>query len=120
MGAIWVATGEMQNALDAAALAGANTVSIQLEIDKYGTIYSQRLVADPYRADSDARSTLQANVAHSGVSVTSVTVTLAGTKVTVSSTFSVPTSLLAAFSGVPPRVSLTRSASADCAALPIP
>lgn len=117
LGRLWVACGEVQKALDAAALAGANTVSVQLEVDRYGTVYSQQFVTDPYRADADARSTLEANISHAGATVTNVSVTINGTKVSVAATFDVPMSLLAAWASAPPRVTLTRSASADCTVL---
>jgi len=114
-GKVYLAAGEVQKALDAAALAGANTMSVWVEIDRYGHIYGQTVMPDPVRADADARSTFQANTQLlNTITVKDLSVAVEGSKVTVSATFEVPTSLIAAWASVPPKITLTRRASADC------
>lgn len=119
-GRVWLIAGEIQRALDAAALAGAQTVTVYVEVDKYGTVYRYEFISDPFSADSDARETFDQNTADlKDTSISWLDVVLDGTRVTVTSEFEVPTFLLRAFTTIPPKIRLTRQASADCVAIPL-
>jgi Flp pilus assembly protein TadG len=119
-GRLWVAAGEIQRALDAAALAGANTTTVYVEIDKYGNIYNYLIETDPYEAEADAIGTFDYNTqGFTDTTIASVTVVVDGTKVTVTSEFEVPTFLLRAFAPYPQTIRLKRSASAECTIVPL-
>jgi len=121
-GRLWVAAGDIQRALDAAALAGAYTTNVYVEIDRYGNIYNILFETDPYEAEAEAIGTFGYNTQGlTDTTITSVNVVVDGTKVTVTSEFEVPTFLLRAFAPYPQTIRLRRSASADCTViLPTP
>lgn len=120
LGRIWVLRGEVQRALDAAALAGASNVTVYVEIDKYGNIYDYFVEPDPVRAEADARDTFALNTSNlKDVTIDTVTVTIEDTKVTVTSNFRVKGILLPAFIPSAASIDMQLSASADCTLVPL-
>lgn len=119
IGKVWLTVGEIQRALDASALAGANTMTVYVYVDKYGTVYSYEVESDPVRAYADAHDTFMVNTSGlQGINILRLDITIEGSKVTMTTEFEVLTSLLSAFGSIPPKVQLTRRASAVCTVVP--
>lgn len=61
MGRIWLYSGGLQNATDAAALAGAATAYVRMEVDGLGNVYSQELLLDPFVTETESKNVFYAN-----------------------------------------------------------
>ncbi len=69
LGVAWVhhVRGQLQRAVDAAALAGAGTARVWREVDALGTVYSVRVVCDPEWAEGESKRCLDENLKEMGV-----------------------------------------------------
>ncbi|KXG74308.1 hypothetical protein AN618_23540 [Fervidicola ferrireducens] len=63
MGRTWLYSGGLQNAIDAAALAGAAAAYVRMEVDGLGNVYSQELLLDPFVAETESKNVFYANAA---------------------------------------------------------
>ncbi len=101
-GRVWLHASHLQAAADAAALAGAGTVSVRVEVDRDGNIYSQTIILDPDTSRAEALEVLNRNIqamglGDLGVVVTDKEVTVSGLRVSVGVRGTVPMYVLPAF-----------------------
>lgn len=113
---VWVVLGEMQKALDAAALSGASAIVVQVEVDGYGHVYSSQVTTDALEAESLAIEAFNQN-SIGNVTITALDVIVNGSKVTVSAEGVVQSMLLKIVLGTN-SLHVTRQASADALVTP--
>ncbi|MCR4425023.1 MAG: pilus assembly protein TadG-related protein [Firmicutes bacterium] len=118
LGRAWLHASHLQAAADAAALAGAGTVSVRVEVDRDGNVYSQTIILDPDTSRAEALDALNRNIQamdleNLGVIVTNKEVTVSGLRVTVRVRGTVPMYLLPAFQESYAAIPIRKTASAE-------
>jgi Flp pilus assembly protein TadG len=117
-GRVWIYRGELQNAADAASLAGAASAYVKMEVDGLGNIYSQSLLIDPFVAETESKNVFYKNTAQMNLDdgentqLQSVNVQVSGNKVTVNTKLKIKMFLLQ-LAGYK-YLTVTRSSTAEC------
>lgn len=117
-GKLWIYSSALNNATDAASLAGAASAYCKMEVDGLGNVYSRKIYLDPFIARNDAETVFYANTAQSGivssngVSIEFLNIEVEGTLVKVTSKISVKTNFLSILGLKEIRV--TRTSTAEC------
>lgn len=118
-GKLWVYSSALNNATDAASLAGAASAYCKMEVDGRGNVYSRKIYLDPFIARNDAEMVFYSNTDKSGInSSNGVTIEFLDikveddTKVKVTSRISVKTNFLSLLGFKEFKV--TRTSTAEC------
>ena len=118
VGRLWVHSAQLQAAADAAALAGAATVSVRVEVDRFGNVYGYEVTIDPNVSTAEAVAVLDRNIEAMGfdglgVMVTEKKVSVTGLCVTVTVKARAPAYLLPILGERYGSVDIARTATAE-------